>query len=194
MREDWHVFLYFLLHCLNFCLLCLFCFFYSSYFFPFLKTFSVFFIFCFMFLRVLVLCAWVVGIATTTTSWVWAECSFGWRNTWTVPQCVSVYKYSYLRMLNNPSQRRRGDKQAKTSKIIGFYAVKNGKKSSNGPPFGSFSREKKKTLISCQNDQCLRTIIFCKLDHFWAALWTKNLFPSQNRDFENGVIVKIQKP
>ena len=30
----------------------------------------------------------------------------------------------------------------KTSKIVGFYAAKNWKKSSNGPPFGSFSREK----------------------------------------------------
>ena len=29
----------------------------------------------------------------------------------------------------------------KTSKIVGFYAEKNGKKLSNGPPFGSFSRE-----------------------------------------------------
>ena len=95
-----------------------------------------FFKFCFIFLRVLVLCgcgycagfssiwfvpffvpfflmflAWVVGIATITTSWIWAECLFGWRNTWTVPQCV--YKYLFLMMLNNPSQRRRGDKQAK---------------------------------------------------------------------------------
>ena len=61
------------------------------------------------------------------------------------------------------------------------------KKSSNGPPFGSFSREKLKTLISCKNDQRVKTIIFYKLDHFWAALWTKNLFPFQNRNFENGV-------
>jgi len=45
-------------------------------------------------------------------------------------------------MLNNPSQRRRSDKQEKTSKIIGFYAVKNGKKSSIGLPFGSLSRKK----------------------------------------------------
>ena len=30
-----------------------------------------------------------------------------------VIQCVSVYKYLYLIMLNNPSQRRRSDKQAK---------------------------------------------------------------------------------
>ena len=59
-------------------------------------------------------------------------------------QCpnVSVYTNIYLMMLNNPSQMRRGDKKAKTSKIIGFHAVKNGKRSSNGPPFESFSREK----------------------------------------------------
>ena len=139
MREGWY-FLYFLLHCLHSCLICLFVFFCSSYFFPFLKMFSVFFIFCFMFLRVLVLCgfwfcagfssiwflhfyffcafffmslAWTVGIAKTTTSWVWAECLFGWHNTWTGLQYVSVYKYLYLMMLNNPSQRRRGDKRAK---------------------------------------------------------------------------------
>ena len=67
------------------------------------------------------------------------------------------------------------------------------KKLSNGPPFGSFSMEKWKSLISCQNDQWVETIIFCKLDHFWAALWTKKNFPSQNRNFENGVIVKISK-
>ena len=30
----------------------------------------------------------------------------------------------------------------KTSKIVGFYAAQNWKKSSNGPPFGTFSREK----------------------------------------------------
>ena len=30
----------------------------------------------------------------------------------------------------------------KTSKIVGFYAPQKWKKSSNGPPFGSFSREK----------------------------------------------------
>ena len=128
------IFLYFLLHFLHFCLFYLFD---SSSFFPFLKTFSVFIMFCLIFLRVLVLCgfcccagfsstwflhflaflkkkfAWVVGILTTTTSWVWAEFSFGWRNTWTVPQCVSIYKYLYFMMLNNPSQRIRGDKQAK---------------------------------------------------------------------------------
>ena len=50
-----------------------------------------------------------------------------------------------------------------------------------------------KSLISCQNDQCIEPIIFCKLDPFWAAFWTKKLFPSQNHDFENGVFVKISK-
>ena len=30
----------------------------------------------------------------------------------------------------------------KSSKIVGFYAAQNWKNSSNGPPFGSFSREK----------------------------------------------------
>ena len=51
------------------------------------------------------------------------------------------------------------------------------KKFSNGPPFGSFSRVKWKSLISCQNDQCVETIIFCKLDHFWVAIRTKKTFP-----------------
>ena len=61
------------------------------------------------------------------------------------------------------------------------------------PPLDHFQGKKWKSLISCQNDQRIETIIFCKLDHFWAALWTKKIFPSQNRDFENGVIVKISK-
>ena len=61
------------------------------------------------------------------------------------------------------------------------------------PPLDPFQGEKLNLLISCQNDQHAETIIFRKLDHSWAALWTKNLFPSQNHDFENGVIVKISK-
>ena len=61
------------------------------------------------------------------------------------------------------------------------------------PPLNNFQGKKKKLLISCHNNQYIETIIFCKLDHFWAALWTKKIFPSQNRDFENGVIVKIYK-
>ena len=52
---------------------------------------------------------------------------------------------------------------------------------------------KGKIKISCRNNQCIETIIFCKLDHFWAALRTKKFFPPQNRDFENGVIFKISK-
>jgi hypothetical protein len=36
-------------------------------------------------------------------------------------------------------------------------------------------------LISYQNDQHVKTIIFVKLDHFWAALPDKNLFFSQIR-------------
>ena len=67
------------------------------------------------------------------------------------------------------------------------------KKNFHWPPFGSFSKEKQKLLISCQNDQRIKTITFCKLDHFWATLWTNYFSPSQNLDFENGVIVKISK-
>ena len=51
--------------------------------------------------------------------------------------------------------------------------------------------EEQKLLISCQNYQRIETIIFCKLDHFCAALWTKYFFPSQNRDFDNHPIFKI---
>ena len=60
------------------------------------------------------------------------------------------------------------------------------------PPLDIF-KGKIKMPISYQNDQRIETIIFCKLDHFSAALWTKKFFPSQNRNFENGVIVKISK-
>ena len=56
-----------------------------------------------------------------------------------------------------------------------------------------FKGKNTKWLISCQNDQRIERIIFCKLDHFWAALWTKKSLPSQNRVFENGVIVKMFK-
>ena len=47
------------------------------------------------------------------------------------------------------------------------------KKSCNGPPLGSFSRGKYDLFSFCQNDQRAKTIIFCKLDYFWVALWTK---------------------
>ena len=40
------------------------------------------------------------------------------------------------------------------------------KKSSNGPPFKSFSRDEENSLIFCQNDQRIKTIIFCIVDHF----------------------------
>ena len=39
-------------------------------------------------------------------------------------------------------------------------------KSSNGPPFGSFSRAKSKWLIFWQKDQHIKSIISCKLGHF----------------------------
>ena len=61
---------------------------------------------------------------------------------------------------------RRWDKQVNTNQILKMW-----KFFSNGPPFGSFLREKWKSLIFCQNDQWVKMIIFCKLDHFWAALW-----------------------
>ena len=57
-------------------------------------------------------------------------------------------------------------------------------------------------LISCHNNQCIETIIFCKLDHFCAALWIKRIIPPQNHDFEKGKffslechtkVVKLQK-
>ena len=98
---------------------------------------------------------------------------------------LRLWQYNFRR-LNNPSQRRRGYEQVKKEE-------RKCKKPSNGPPFGSFSREKLKLLISCQNNQCVKTIIFWKVDHFWATLWTKKTFHSQNRNFENGVIVKISK-
>ena len=44
-------------------------------------------------------------------------------------------EYNYFMRLNNPSQMRKGYEQVKNEQI--FF-----KKSSNGPPFGSFSREK----------------------------------------------------
>ena len=41
------------------------------------------------------------------------------------------------------------------------------------PPLDHSQVEKLKLLIFCQKDQRVETIIFCKLDNFWAALWTK---------------------
>ena len=73
----------------------------------------------------------------------------------------------------------------KNTKIVGFYAAKQWEKTSNGPPLGSFSREKVKLLIFCQNDSASRRSFF--------ANWTKKIFPTQNRNFDNGVIVKISK-
>ena len=59
-------------------------------------------------------------------------------------------------------------------------------------------RETTETSLGCAGPssaqaQCIETIIFCELDHFWAALWTKIFFPTQNRNVENGVIVKSQR-
>ena len=46
-------------------------------------------------------------------------------------------------MLSNPNQKRIDDKKLKkTNYILEFYTVINGKRSPNGSPFGSFSREK----------------------------------------------------
>ena len=51
-------------------------------------------------------------------------------------QNVSVY---IDMRLNNPSQMRKGYEQVKNEPN---FRVSSSKKSSNGPPFGSFSREK----------------------------------------------------
>ena len=45
----------------------------------------------------------------------------------------NVLKNVDFMRLNNPSHRRKGQKQ---KKIIWFHAAKTEKKSSNGPPFG----------------------------------------------------------
>ena len=110
---------------------------------------------------------------TTKKDWDRTRYWFGWCYPWSAPKWVCVYKYDVFMRISN--------------------VWENGKKSSNGPPFGSFSREKLKFLISCQNDQRVETIIFCKLNHFWVVLWTKIFFPFQIHNFENGVIVKISK-
>ena len=44
--------------------------------------------------------------------------------------------------LNNPSHRSRGHVEVKNKKEIGFHPERKCEKSSNGPPFGSISREK----------------------------------------------------
>ena len=137
--------------CISCCIFCIFAF-YAFFiylilllFFISKKRFHVFHILFYVFegfgfVWVLLLCWFLkhmIFAFFATTMRVCCECSFWWRNTWAVPQGVSVYKYLYLMMLNNPSQSKRGDKQAKN---LQNYAVKNGKKLSNGPPFASFSR------------------------------------------------------
>ena len=44
-------------------------------------------------------------------NWVWAECWYGLRNTWTGQQCVCIYISIYLIRLNNSSQRRKCNEQ-----------------------------------------------------------------------------------
>ena len=63
------------------------------------------------------------------------------------------------------------------SKLYGFINQENAKQSSNGPPFESFSRKNKKIAHLLPE----------------RSLWTKTIFPSQNHDFKNGVIIKISK-
>ena len=59
------------------------------------------------------------------------------------------------------------------------------KKSSNGPPFGSFQGKNKNCSSFAKMIRASRRSFFCKLGHFWVALWTKKMFPSQNCYFEN---------
>ena len=115
-----------------------------------------------------------------------------WRNTWTGPKCDFVYKYNEFMMFENPSLRKRHYEQAKNYQNIGVsFGKKMGKNHPMVPPFDLFLGKKWKLLIFCQNNQHIERIIFCILDQFWAALWTKNFCHSQNYNFENGVIVKI---
>ena len=74
--------------------------------------------------------------------------------------------------------------KGKTNKIEGFYATKSLKKSSNGPPFGSFSIAR---TISASRQSFFANLTFERRSGL------KKLFPSQNHDFENGVLVKISK-
>ena len=122
-----------------------------------------------------------------------AELNLGercWRNTWTGPdlcgRTTMLVCWGGITLCSWKQARNNW----KTSKIVGFERKKN---APMVPPLDRFQGEKWKWLISCQNDQRVERIIFCKLDHFWAALWTKKSLPSQNRVFENGVFFEIFK-
>ena len=74
----------------------------------------------------------------TQTSWVSADMDDGINEH---GPAVSVSTNMYILIIVSRGEDVISIKK-KTSNIIWFYVVKSGKKSSNGPPFGSFSREK----------------------------------------------------
>ena len=50
-------------------------------------------------------------------------------------------------------------------------------------PLRIFFKGKIKIAYLLPEQSVIETIIFCKLYHFWAALWTKKIFPFQNHNF-----------
>ena len=102
---------------------------------------------------------------TTPTSWVTAECWYGLCNNWTRPNCVQLCKWICFMRWNNHIQRKTFSKEVKRQENHPMI-----------PPLDNF--QKWKSLISCQNNQHVEKInFFCKLDNFWAALWTKKISP-----------------
>ena len=80
--------------------------------------------------------------------------------------------------LNNQSQRRRGNKQWKTSNIVGFICSKKLEKSSNGPPLWIIFKEKIRIAhllperSARQDDHFLQTLplLSIALDKFFSHL------------------------
>ena len=79
--------------------------------------------------------------------------------------------------------------------VVLFYCLmqpENIKKVIQWSPLCIIFKGKTKLLISYQNDQCIETITSYKLEHFWAALWTKKISFYKIAIFKWGWLSKFQ--
>ena len=91
--------------------------------------------------------------------------------------------------LNNHSQRRR----VKLAKLQGFMQQENENNLPMVPPLGYFQGKNENCSSFARTISASRRSFFANLTTFERRSGLKKNFPSQNRDFENGVIVKISK-
>ena len=96
--------------------------------------------------------------------------------------------------MNKPTQRRRGYKKVKKKQI--FFISSSEKMENNHsmvPPLDHFQGKNKHCSSLAGTISASRRSFFANLTTFERRSGLKKISPSQNRDLENGVIVKISK-